>query len=538
MSHQSFQQIKFTRWPAWISLVVVLPGLSVSLAWVSSKFQGLEGWASFLGVELLSAGFLIGAWQLLKSERPPRWLGMLLIGAALLRLAAGAIWFIAMPVWGHASSAEKSGYIMADARERDRAAWEIASSDKSLWRAFQNNRAADQYGGLLFLSALIYRYLGSQTHQPLVMVVVAAAFSALAVLFTWAFTRRAWGEKAATLAACIMALYPEAVLIGSSQMREAFTVTLTVSAFYGLLRYQQDHSRVGLLWVLASLMLYLPFSPPFTTLLLGMLILAALLTTTNAMLKDILRQRWLWVAIGIVLLLVLIGLWLALKQFVPKNMVNPFEMVSWWLRKSSGLQAYLSKHASGWLQKVFKTTPQWVQLPLLLGYGVFQPFLPAALIVGSQAPIWPWIAVWRSVGWTILLALLIYAPLLALRRKDEGRFARVISLIVWLGILIASFRGGGDLWDNPRYREAFAGLQVALTAWALVEQHRVSDPWLRRALCGIAAILAWFLPWYLRRYTPAFWPVVDLFKTLGLGIASACLLALWDWARTNNELHQ
>jgi hypothetical protein len=44
-------------------------------------------------------------------------------------------------------------------------------------------------------------------------------------------------------------------------------------------------------------------------------------------------------------------------------------------------------------------------------------------------------------------------------------------------------------------------------------------------------MLAWFLPWYIRRYTPLEWPVVDLFKTIGLGLASAALLMFWDWVR-------
>ena len=32
---------------------------------------------------------------------------------------------------------------------------------------------------------------------------------------------------------------------------------------------------------------------------------------------------------------------------------------------------------------------------------------------------------------------------------------------------------------------------------------------------AVGAVLAWFLPWYLRRYTPLIWPVVDLFNAMG-----------------------
>jgi hypothetical protein len=62
-----------------------------------------------------------------------------------------------------------------------------------------------------------------------------------------------------------------------------------------------------------------------------------------------------------------------------------------------------------------------------------------------------------------------------------------------------------------------------------MEQRRTADPWLRRAMISVALILAWFVPWYLQRYLQL--PVGDLFKTFGLGVASAVLYIMWDWAR-------
>jgi hypothetical protein len=99
-------------------------------------------------------------------------------------------------------------------------------------------------------------------------------------------------------------------------------------------------------------------------------------------------------------------------------------------------------------------------------------------------------------------------------------------------MLATAFRAGSDQWDNPRYRATYAGLQVCLVAWAWVEHRRAGDPWLRRSLLGIVAVLAWFLPWYLRRYYSFPWEISDPFKTLGLGLISLTLIALWDWART------
>ncbi len=524
----------------WAVCLAVLTGLAFALAWVSSGYTSLAGWFPFLVVVVAGAGMLWFGWWLVRKETPPGWLGGLLIAAALLRLGVGVIWFSGLPVWGYGSPAELNGYVMSDAYDRDRSAWDLSQSEKPLVKAFQGGyRRYDQYGGLLFMSAAVYRYLPGETHPPLLIVTLTAAFSSLAILFTWAFARRAWNSEAAAIAAWLLVFYPEAVLIGSSQMREAFTISLAAAAFYGLLLYLQERSWSGLVWVLAALLLCLPFSPPFAGLLLLMLVILAIVAAPDVILGQLRGQPRLWVVLALLAVLVLAGLWFTWGNFAPEGVSNPFELVSWWVKKSADWQAYLSERASGWVQKIFDSTPEWTHAPMLLVYGIVQPFLPAALSDATGALIWRAIAVWRAVGWTLLLVFLIYAPLRALRRVDvrgeDGteniRLVLGISLVVWLGILVASYRGGGDQWDNPRYREAFAVLQVALAAWALAAQRVRHDPWLRRALVGAVLILAWFLPWYLRRYIYLPWEVVDLFKTLGLGIATAVLYWVWDWAR-------
>lgn len=521
------------------------------LSWAAGSFRTLASLPSFLAVLAIGAGLLALGWLLMRRESPPNWLLWAAVLAFLLRLGAGVAWVQLLPTLGHGTPAEKAGYIMADASARDQSAWKLARSEKALTAAFMNNRMSDQYGGLLFLSAFTYRYLGGArasdaTHQPLLIVILSAAFSSLAIFFVWAFARRAWRSEVGSLAAWLLVFYPEAVLLGSSQMREAFVITFVAAAFYGLARYRQDHSWQALAWICGALLLCLPFSPPLTALLFGLLAIAGIFTLSHFSLARLQHKR-VWLAAGVLIALILLGLWLTLQRFTPESVTDPLGMLSWWFRKSADLQAYLSRHASGWLQKVFRSSPEWLHLPLLVGYGVVQPFLPAALVVGSRAQLWPWIALARAFGWTLVLGLLLYAPfaarLQARRRqpKANGNSAMptnqemsvaVLSGIVWLTILVASFRGGGDMWDNPRYRAAFAGLQVALAAWAWLEQRRTSDPWFRRAVVGLAAILLWFLPWYLRRYTTFEWPVVDLFKTLGLGIATAALFGIWDWIRT------
>lgn len=542
--------------PAWLpwggGLLAALI-LAFFLAWISNgnatNFsagpEGFAGWGSFFAALIISGLIMAGVWSALQASEPahlPAWLGLALALAFLLRLGAGVLWATLLPKYGFEGEGENAGYVMADAYERDQTAWELASSDKPLLRAFQGGfRKADQYGGLLFTSALVYRYLGSDVHQPLLMVVFSACVSALGILMTWGLARRAWGDKTIAAAAALgLCVYPEAVLLGSSQMREAFTLTFTSAAFYGLVRFAQKRSWTSLAWILLPILFYLIFSPPFTVWLLAMLALAAL-GLGRILLRSGVHHSWrFWALVGGVTLLVLAGAWISLMQFSPEGMTNPIQVLDWWLRKSADLQATRTEAASGWLQKIFDNAPDWLETPILIGYGIAQPFLPAAVMHRSASAVWWLIGIWRALGWNILLVLLAYASLRALFHNGRHAFTRILVPILWLGILVAAFRAGGDQWDNSRYRATFAGLQLALVSWAMVEQRREPDPWLRRALVSGGLMVAWFVPWYLRRYTGFSWYITDVFRTLALGLASAALFNIWDWARVHGrrEPHQ
>jgi hypothetical protein len=347
--------------------------------------------------------------------------------------------------------------------------------------------------------------------------------------------RRLWNQKAAWISAWIMLLYPESILIGSSQMREGFTITLALIAFYGLIGYLQEHRWSYLLWLAGGLLLFLPFSPPFTTLLAGMLIFTAFyfyLFNKGYTQKTgaLLRSKRLWVILAGVFVLILLGVWFSLDQFTPDKTNNPVSMLNWWLSKSAGLQAYLTERSSGIIQAIFDRTPEWTHPYLLIAYGVAQPLLPAALITTSEAPVWQGIAIWRSLGWTILLVLILYGTLKAWS-KDGDIFARILTVIVWAAILVASFRGGGDQWDNPRYRVTFLGFQVALATWAWLAQRRSRDPIFRYVLVWIFLIVLWLIPWYLYRKFSFDWPVEDLFLSLALASITTIAYIIFDQVR-------
>ncbi len=77
----------------------------------------------------------------------PKWLLWLVIGAALLRLGLGAVWFVLLPTQGYQSPAEQHGYVMADAYNRDRAAWNLAQSGKPMLNAILNIARSTNMGG-------------------------------------------------------------------------------------------------------------------------------------------------------------------------------------------------------------------------------------------------------------------------------------------------------------------------------------------------------------------------------------------------------
>ena len=531
--------IKRNKYPIiiMVGILVLIFSLSGLLALATSSPGGFWGLAAFLGILILAAGLLCGGWWLIRGEHPPNWLAGLLLGAALLRLLVGMFWFVALPVYGYDSPAEQGGYIMADAYDRDGTAWELAESGKPLLRAFSGNyRRADQYGGLLFLSSGIYRIFGGQQHQPLMVVAITAAFSALAMLFTWAFVKRGWGTSAALIAAWIVALYPEAVLLGSSQMREAFSITLVAGSFWGMLRYWQERSLSSIVIILFSLAGSLLLSPPLTALLTIMLAIQLLALGRDTWFKDSRRQRRMWLILLVIALLVFAGVWVSWRSFTPQSITNPLELVGWWAKKTAEWQAHLTERASGWVQKVFATTPEWSHTPLIILWGVVQPFIPAAFADVTGSLLWRGVAIWRALGWTLMLFVTLYAPWRVKRWNDKWKLgssrsslsARALVIIVWLGILIAAFRGGGDQWDNPRYRVAFISLQAALFGWVWVAQRLKPDRWLWRVLIGSGIVIIWFMPWYLERYIYLSWPIQDVFVLLLLAIGSVILYWIID----------
>jgi hypothetical protein len=497
-----------------LKYVFLIVLLGIALSWPSSRFADFSGWFAFTLIFVLASFFIWIAGQIIKPENPPPWLFLLTVGAISLRFFLGLIWFLALPVGGYDTDVQRAGYIMEDAFNRDTAAWELAKSDQPLINSFQGVSSTDQYGGLLFLSATIYRYTALQDHNPLLIVALAATVSGLAVAFTWAFTRRIWGDRIATLAAWGLALFPEAVLLGSSQMREAFTVCLVPLAIYGLLRFRERVNISNAMIMVAPILFSIPLTWAFTPSLILILVLVHFALDEWQFINS--RRIQILLGSGLLLFIIVFGVF-----------ANTGDL---WLVQSAKWQAYVSSNASGWIAREFEKMPVYAQVPSLIAYGMFRPILPAA-IIDTGPVIWTAIGIWRALGWTALFSLLVYATYLILRLKQLNRLPGALLLASWLVSITASYRGGGDLWDNPRYRSAFSAIQIALAAWAWVRYREIQDPWMRRAVGSILLIVSWFIPWYLRRYTTVTWPISELHQVIGLGVVSSVLFIFWDWMR-------
>ncbi len=518
----SASQIRFKRSILQLAAIILIGlAIAVGLAAITDTSGRIDNWLPYFWSVLIGISVLIVGRLAIQTEGDLvwyRWAVWGVVAAAVLRLAFGVIWYLGLPAWGYGSPVEKAGYIMADAYARDQASWEIARSQEPLSISFSEYKSVDQYGGLLFLSAIVYRFLGGDVHLPLQMVIITASFSALTVFFTWGAVRKLWGEKAANLAAWIVVLFPDAIILGSSQMREAFTMTLVSAAIYGLITYLQTRRWRGLVWLGVGLFLLLPFTPP----LAGLLLIALLILIIFFPGQEKTHDPRFWVVVAGIAVVVIAGVWIVWGRLAPAGINDPISLVSWWLKQSARWQAYFVRRSSTLVRKIFKVTPDWTHVFILMVYGVLQPFLPAA-VLDSGNLVWKGIAIWRSAGWTVLLIFLLAAPVMAWIRSGWRNVASGISLIVWGGILLASLRSGGDMWDNPRYRVTFIGLQAALAAWAWYERKQLILPWLRWATISLGIFLAWFFPWYLQRSGIIWWPVQNVFLTIGLGILSVIL---------------
>ena len=131
-----------------------------------------------------------------------------------------------------------------------------------------------------------------------------------------------------------------------------------------------------------------------------------------------------------------------------------------------------------------------------------------------------------------LMPFLIYSLYVVWQHKGgvEKRMLVWLAGAAFLWILVSSARGGGDQWDNPRYRTILLVVLSLLTGlgWNWSREHR--DAWLGRWLLVEGIFLFFFTGWYLKRYTPVgfklpFWVMIAVI----VGLSAGVLVGGWAW---------
>ncbi|OGN92382.1 MAG: hypothetical protein A2Y88_11970 [Chloroflexi bacterium RBG_13_48_10] len=513
----------------WMICIAVLLVAAV-LAFVDKSGHLLQSWIAYSVLLGLGAVFIYAAWKAVKASQK---ITAVVLISFFLRLGIGVALTLLLPIVGYQDNVEhKDGYVFTDAYIRDNQAWSLAISGDSLSTAFSGHFTGDQYGGMLALSALIYRFLSPDAHRPILILILGATFSAIGIICLWKASRAWFGDKTALLAIWLFALYPESVLLGSSQMREAIVIPMTAISFYGLSEIQAKKSS-GWFWMILSIIIMVPIQP-----LVSFISFAVLLGVWffDPVTLQAVRQRKTILAIVLLISLLLIVMLVAssiLANLPSLQGSGPLGVYTTWFQNNFTFQSYLTERSSGIFQSLLSSIGEQWRWLIILVYGIAQPVLPA--IVGDPTAAWIMriIGFLRAAGWYALALFLVYGALSVFRNRQETRGLQLIgiSIINWVWIMVAALNAGADQWDNPRYRAILLIWQVILAAWAWEWARSRRDSWLWRWLAVEAVFVGLFTEWYLGRYYPGFIHLDIKWMTLIILLICGMILAggvIWD----------
>ena len=449
-------------------------GLAVA---VFSPGSFLTGWLGAGVISLIVLFALLKIWRGLGAGRA---IGIIMLVTLVIRIAFGIFSYAALPIWGYDTPTQNAGFLYSDAQGRDFDAFDIAQRKSPLYTVFTNLEVTDQYGGMIFLSALVYRTLSPDVSRPLLISLLAAFAMAAGVAFLFVAIRSRWSKKIAVWAGWIFALYPDGILVGSSQMREPFLIGLACVAFWAILQWREKPLRAAIVFALA-MAVTCPFSIP------SGLVISAILATIFLLDWTLQQQHTKKRIAGFsVLALVafgsLVGGWM-------------------WLRETLYFDTFTTISSSGWITSLIEQFGEQWKIPFVTIYGLTQPLLPAAIFEPS-IPFWVTIAIIRGLAWYAALPPLLYGFFAMWKKKEENNWLiRLLYTIFFLWVIVSSARAGGDLWDNPRYRFILLPFMALIIAWAVEHFRKTRSSWLWRWAAVIGVFLLFFTNFYANRYT-------------------------------------
>jgi len=437
--------------------------------------------------------------------------------AFLLRLGLGVFAYFTLPQIGYDSEPEQAGYLFLDAYRRDSQARELALSDRPLSQAFDEKFSSDQYGGLLWLSAFVYRCFNS---HPLGMIFLAALVGSSGGIFVYLTAKRLFDEKTAFLATLIFLFYPDSILFGASQMREPLLMTFIALAFYGLSEWQEARRRIAWAWFGVALAGMLFISPGFA--LVTIVALAGWVFFGGQGRRIPWQVGFITLGVFVAALMILAASW---DSLVAARGGGVLGVIGGWARETARWNAQALKRSSGIVQLLFEALPGGLAMPFVTVYGLLQPVLPAA-VLEPGIPFWQALGILRALGWYLLLPFAAYAPFSAwtLQNGQRRRQTAWLAILLWGWFIIAAVRGGGDQWDNPRYRVILLAWLAILAAQAFYAR---KTRWFGRILLVEGIILLVFTHWYAWRYL-GFGFNLGIRNTLAIALGTAIFLVSAD----------
>jgi hypothetical protein len=358
-----------------IILLSLLAGLGITALVIALGEGGWNTQVWLLAGMIVSVGFflLTLAVRWAGVEKALIWIVAIGLG---LRLVISVGLTLALPVYGYDNDEHNAGYIFADSYDRDTQAWSLAKSGAPVLNAFENQYLSDQYGGLLAILALEYRYLSPDAHRQLLPLIISATFFMISVPFLWKAAKNRWNQRIALIATLVFVFYPEAVLLGSAHMREPLLLCLGAIATWAVTIWEKNR-RLSLIILVAGFLGLLMVSWRSGIVIIGLLIGWIFVDSIMEHWKPS-RRIWGWV-----------GFFVAMVIFA--RLSYP------WIRETAVYDTYLTVQSSGILQMVFKYVGLKYQLGVVTLYGLSQPLLPAALVALSN-PLASTIAILSRTG--------------------------------------------------------------------------------------------------------------------------------------------
>ena len=485
----------------------IIIGISLALG---AGIQGVVGVGRFLPgfvaaslITFFGLFVMLLAWHWAGSGKGLAWMMLVAFG---LRIVLAVFLILGLPNFGYDNDEQQAGFVFNDAYRREGTAWTLAQSDDSLFKAFDDELGTDQYGGMLLMSALVYRILSPDAFRPVLISIISATAMSLSIPILFSAVQRKFNLKTALWVGWILALYPDGILLGASQMREPLMILLITMLIWAVAHWlDRDRVKLAVTVFALDLAFFLLISYRVAIPCIGVVGLWVWIVESSKLEKR--WQKWMgWLVIAL-------GGVASLAFFKP------------WLDQVLRWDTHLTVINSGMVNFLVASMPKKWVFPFVVGYGLFQPVLPAALVTPAPA-IWKGIGIFRSIGWYALVPLLLYGALRLWKAdsRSKRQWLGVFLTVVVVWVLIASARAGGDQWDNPRYRTIFLPWIAILAGWGMDYLAGHKDRWFRRILAMEGVFLLVFTEWYFNRYLQI-GPKLSFGVIVGL-IFGLCLLIL------------